>query len=414
MANHHIRAGATGTADGSDWTNAWTELPANLTRGDTYYLADGTYPRHTFYDGESGTLYIYIKKATVSAHGTDTGWLNAYGDGVALFTNATGVTWKIQSGYYDFDGVVGSLNSGHGFKLYNIQNSDSNGCVYIENGYTVSHISVKHTEFEGPGWGNHGQTCLFSSNSVTERSTWTLQYCYFHGCGQAWVAFQSSTHPNMLIERCWFEDCGSNDAALHSAGIILGSTSTTNFTFRYNMLKNMRGDVGLTCWIEQQLAGGSGFYIYGNTIWSNVADGYCGTGLMTFLDYSNCTDMFFYNNTMYGLKGASGIYCRVTETNFIARNNIWQACELDPVFTNVNTVDHNELNTGTTSFVNAAGGDFHLSSETDAGIALASPYDTDPDEITRGAGSVWDLGAYEFAEDLTDTIFYSQGIRMRY
>ena len=42
-ANHYVRAGATGSADGTDWTNAFTDLPATLTRGDTYFVADGTY-----------------------------------------------------------------------------------------------------------------------------------------------------------------------------------------------------------------------------------------------------------------------------------------------------------------------------------------------------------------------------------
>src|SRR5688572_27675121 len=43
-ANHFIRAGATGAANGNNWTDAWTSLPSSLVRGDTYYIADGTYP----------------------------------------------------------------------------------------------------------------------------------------------------------------------------------------------------------------------------------------------------------------------------------------------------------------------------------------------------------------------------------
>ena len=59
--NHYIRPGATGT--GSDWANALGALPSRLTRGDTYYLADGKYGNYEFNDKESGTLFIYIKKA---------------------------------------------------------------------------------------------------------------------------------------------------------------------------------------------------------------------------------------------------------------------------------------------------------------------------------------------------------------
>jgi hypothetical protein len=86
-ANHYIRAGATGSNNGSDWENAWTNMPVSYTRGDTYYVADGTYTgERTLNTAESGSTYIYIKKATASEHGTETGWNSGYGDGTAVFT----------------------------------------------------------------------------------------------------------------------------------------------------------------------------------------------------------------------------------------------------------------------------------------------------------------------------------------
>src|SRR5437870_5513644 len=85
-ADHFVRQGATGTGSGSDWTNAYTSLPAALTRGDTYYVADGTYSGYTFNYPASGTALITIKKATVANHGTAVGWLDTFGDGVATFT----------------------------------------------------------------------------------------------------------------------------------------------------------------------------------------------------------------------------------------------------------------------------------------------------------------------------------------
>src|SRR5215470_3950389 len=55
-ANHYVRAGATGSGTGADWTNAFTDLPASLVRGDLYYVAAGTYKPHLFGDSDSGTL----------------------------------------------------------------------------------------------------------------------------------------------------------------------------------------------------------------------------------------------------------------------------------------------------------------------------------------------------------------------
>ena len=93
--NHYVRDGAIGANNGSDWINAWTSLPSSLIRGDTYYIADGTYFGYTFDDAESGTSIITIKKAIESDHGSETGWDLSYGDGVATFTS----TITISSGY---------------------------------------------------------------------------------------------------------------------------------------------------------------------------------------------------------------------------------------------------------------------------------------------------------------------------
>ncbi len=72
--NYYVREGAKCSNNSTDWNNAYTELPAALERGATYYIADGQYPPYSFNDDESGEEYITIKKAIESDHGTDTGW----------------------------------------------------------------------------------------------------------------------------------------------------------------------------------------------------------------------------------------------------------------------------------------------------------------------------------------------------
>jgi hypothetical protein len=126
-ANHFIREGAAGTGDGSDWTNATVSWPATFVRGDTYYVADGSYAtatRTTFATVESGASYITIKKAITADHGTETGWAAGYGDGVANLGPLA-----FSTGYWIFDGQVGggpnasdptSWKTGHGFKLTGI------------------------------------------------------------------------------------------------------------------------------------------------------------------------------------------------------------------------------------------------------------------------------------------------------
>src|SRR5574337_72794 len=108
-ANHYVRAGAAGNNSGSDWTNAYSTLPSTLTRGDTYYVADGSYGSYTFKTAASGSTRIYVKKAIASDHGTDAGWLSSYGDGQAVFT----ATMIFNTSYWTFDGQTGRGKSGY-------------------------------------------------------------------------------------------------------------------------------------------------------------------------------------------------------------------------------------------------------------------------------------------------------------
>ena len=118
-ATHYIRAGAAGSANGNDWTNAYTNLPVKLVRGDTYYIADGIYTAHDFDDPVTGSTYIYVRKATTASHGTNTGWNSTYGEGEALFIGS-GTIWTISTSYLDIDGQIGYGKSPgkFGFRLY--------------------------------------------------------------------------------------------------------------------------------------------------------------------------------------------------------------------------------------------------------------------------------------------------------
>jgi hypothetical protein len=96
---HYVRADATGSNDGSSWTDASTELPATLVRGHTYFIAAGDYPGYTFDDAENGTQRIRVRRATVTDHGDGDGWQDGYASGEAIFGEL-----EFETGAYDFDG----------------------------------------------------------------------------------------------------------------------------------------------------------------------------------------------------------------------------------------------------------------------------------------------------------------------
>ena len=88
---------------GTSWSNAFDDIPGGgdvMTRDYVYYVADGSYNNAYFDDAVDGTKWIYIVKATVADHGTETGWLDTYGDGQANISSR----WQFLTGYYHVDG----------------------------------------------------------------------------------------------------------------------------------------------------------------------------------------------------------------------------------------------------------------------------------------------------------------------
>jgi hypothetical protein len=136
----YVREGAGGT--GVSWANALSDLPTTFVRGETYYVADGSYGSHTF--GTVGTSVITIKKATATDHGIETGWSAEYGDGQALF--AAG--WTFSTSYWNVDGQFGSLDGTFGFK---VKRTNSDGkCVTINTG--ANYINLSYLDLDNAGY----------------------------------------------------------------------------------------------------------------------------------------------------------------------------------------------------------------------------------------------------------------------
>ena len=54
-ACHAVSASGAGSHTGADWNNSYAGIPGTLTRGDIYYLADGSYGSYSFSQATSGT-----------------------------------------------------------------------------------------------------------------------------------------------------------------------------------------------------------------------------------------------------------------------------------------------------------------------------------------------------------------------
>ena len=145
---HYIRQGATGRNDGSDWNNAYTNLPTGSSwiRGGTYYIAAGSYtPSGYWTTPVNGTKAITLKKATVAEHGAGAGWSDSYASGQAVITGLVEIT----KGYWTIDGAYGG-GPGNWMEPYGIKfvanycGGMGNNAIHFSGG--GSHVTIRHCE----------------------------------------------------------------------------------------------------------------------------------------------------------------------------------------------------------------------------------------------------------------------------
>ena len=411
-ALHYIRQGANGANNGTDWTNAYTDLPAVLIRGDTYYLAMGNYSSPTFNDLENGSQYITIKKAVAADHGTDVGWNDAYGAGKASFPGI-----YFSTGYWVFDGVTGTNRNGYGFEVYSTEAATTSADLVVLEG-SISNISIKHTEIRRPSR-NYYAAGIYG---VSSPSNLTISDCYIHDLWGPNIYIIGSN--NVLMERCYLERNNSSEA-WHSEGI--QARGVTNMIIRY-------------CWFEDIL--GTGFIVSGSghsrnwEIYGNVFNGGSGGGPVLDNFNDSISGVRFYNNTVYNATGNGGIHFYNSAGNNRVYNNLWYNIEwmsFDGVdedynyFSNahfpcaVTTLASHDSplvpeiiggNCGNRSvdsadpFRDVSRGDYHLQTPFSGypGLALPSPYNVDYEGSLRGSDGVWDRGAFEYGGSTHTTL----------
>ena len=305
-ANRYVRQGASGSANGTDWTNAYTTLPSTLTRGDTYYIADGGYGGYTFDDLVSGATIIMIKKATVADHGTATGWNNAYGDGQAVWTS-----WEFGSDYWVMDGQSGGgpgqWETGFGLAVRNLSLH-----LIVASG-SRSNITIKHTEVDGTSNACANRDAFYSISGLSDL---TVQYSYFHDIGSDVFQLRGNM-PRFTFE--YSKMARNNDCSTdHGDGFEYGAGTASNWVHRYNWFEDI-----ITTYLWGAHTGTlESAEIYGNI----VTGGGHNNGLVSGLSSGGTiSNLKFYNNSIINcnLKLNCGLRHTGGGINNDLRNNIW-------------------------------------------------------------------------------------------
>jgi hypothetical protein len=419
-ANRYVRAGATGGGNGSDWANAYPSLPGTLVRGDTYYIAVGSYGAYTFDDALSGSSWIHIRKATSSAHGTDEGWDASYGAGQAVFSE-----WKFRSGRYDVDGVTGggpgNWESGHGIKVIGASSP-----LLDFNSNAADDILIRHVEATSSlGRDSTYETTIVQSVKDEPTEIWfsrtgisnvTFEYCYFHDIGA--VFFHTFHMDNVMIQYNKFARNGENHPEMHRE--VWSAVGDDRVTWRWNWIEDSTNTAVFAYVNEGGVA--DGIEIYGNMI---VQTGLQGVHASFFIDaaYTNVipTNWKVCNNTLVGwISGGPGIILNTSGSGNQIYNNIWALHPASDTVPLSSSHDYNGFHSiihwvskvdmapslasgeshgqrfSTDPFVNSSLRDYRLKQATNAGIPLPSPYNVDMLGNVRGEDGVWDRGAFEF------------------
>jgi len=412
-ANHHIRDGATGANNGSDWNNAYTNLSAvTWTRGDTYYVADGNYASITLNIAASGTTQIFLLKAVETVHGSSIGWLSIYGDGTAVFTGRMlfgPTSGNSQNGYWTFDGVTGGgypdWKTGFGFKIEVLgKNPGTNALQSTTPFVTMAHFEVQGNGGEGninpSGPANDGVDCTSSTCNDLH-----VHHCYIHDMGRAPFLIRGD---RFLLEHCYI-DRNESQSNEHAEGLRIrcNRCAPTDNIVRYNIWEDIQG-TGVI------IVEGDGHEFYGNFMFSPTPYRRHGNGLIGHISTNaDLTNTKVYNNTFinFGAK-ASVFFTGTPSTGNEAYNNLWydniggagfvgfaMHDYTTYISTDVNTpLSANEEDIiGPDPFTDWINGDASLVAATTPGLSLSVPYNLDITGVVRGADGVWDRGAYEFS-----------------
>lgn len=431
-ANKYIRTGATGSNNGSGWANAYRSFASVVwTRGNTYYLAGGTYNENvTIPLEESGASWIIIKKANAADNSGDAGWDTAYATTQAVINGYA----YIYYGYIEIDGVTGSGTSGHGIKFNMSTDPSLAGILWFYGGYSPSPRHVHHVEVRGAGMANtvNGVDGIYWNSTKANSKGFHISNCWIHEVTRSGITTGNTVGTSysdygILIENNVISETGSNIPAIHGQGLQLSYVASNAYSIiRNNIFRNVSGTGNIV-----YMSGGavhSQSRVYNNVFYyTDLATyGTASPGVIVILSKqgdveTSANSIFIYNNTFYNIGSATytGALARIwgllVGTNIEVKNNLFVNSYFSSDHYAITSRSNNDYynNTGAgipagetnqktesaDPFVNAAAYDFQLKSTAkakDNGIDLSSVFSTDILGNPRYRGYGWYIGAYGY------------------
>ncbi|MCE5228357.1 hypothetical protein LLG95_02010 [bacterium] len=431
-ASYYVRPGAGG--NGADWARAYSALPSTLVRGATYYLAAGNYPSHSFDDAENGRLPITIRKATITDHGTDIGWNDAYA-GQAVFS----ADWVFHKGYYVIDGGGRNEADWRQIDAYGIKivigaatrQNDLIGGVMVPD--RVTSITLLNIAMTGPGCA-YGQVAGRGVNIASAGAfEIAIGKCLFRNTS---VPILTRGVQGMVVEQCWVGPNYPIYDGYHCEG--WSDSNSQNVTIRNNRFVDIMNTAFITVLTSVGPLVHNNWSIYGNVFMHdppNVWNGWgVGNGIIAVINNNTAVGWRVYNNTIVGTRGWFASI-DIPGSNNTVINNIWYQLGTNPqgnptgmgitgadvkggnwffldngAAINPGARGTNDVLGSGDPFMNWQAGDVRLNPNAfgnlpiDSGMVLPAGFNNvDPAGTLRGADGRCDIGAFERPghEDLT-------------
>jgi hypothetical protein len=442
-ACHVVTPSGSGSKNGTDWNNAYANLPGTLIRGDIYYLADGNYGNFLQLNTPvSGTLTIEFRKAQSYDNCTSVGWNTATMGSAQAYWRSTGsggiVNGGSSGGYYTFNGNgnnAGTNEIGCGGVAANPPSTmrgpaphpsacgiliDDSTCSATGNNGCDGGVGVMDTAnsaniiWESVEW--FGQGLNPSGNNNSETYFWfangsntgvTISHSYLHNASTTYLTIVDGGWNNGSFDHNYV--WGLFDGSVNHGEAIQLQGSNSNSVVHHNIFRDQQTNGDMVAVISGTQ---SNMAFYDNVDFCSPG----GTstscrhndGVIGCFNSQTCSGYLVYNNT-FSFPDNCGWNVTGGSSTMTVKNNLWYNCATIGMSGGTSTMDYNSyLNSGQATigshdvsissapnpFVSAT--NLSLASENsdwDNRVSLPAPYNMD----AAGNSFTTDRGAFEYS-----------------
>jgi len=247
------------------------------------------------------------------------------------------------------------------------------------------------------------ENAIYNLQTTTD---WTFSYCYLHTSGDDFIKARSSW-ARFTMEYSCFDNVRAT-SGMHADGIEYDSGTGSDWVIRYNWITNF--DVTYLFGTHES-GSKTNSRVYGNIF----SSGFCSNGIIGALSGGGTiSGLQLHQNTFYNLNGYTDPLGTLRGSGNLAYNNLFYTISNTTFdnathdynwFASAGSISETHVQNGSGNpFVNAGGGNFALTANTNAGMTLASPYNVDMFGTAFNNTGTWTRGAIAYGTGVSPPV----------